>query len=103
MPLVPRWRTATAALSRRWLQTWTQDAWVPLLDRAIGAYLDVLKQWALEQIADLERDVDIDAASSMVPITTPNSAVHRATRAHDVEWLRQAAAAIDDNETMTTM
>lgn len=91
----PMWSALSASLRRRRLERWAAQHWRPPVERAVGAYLDVLKHWAREQIVALEGDVAGFAAAAAplarggdAPETDPSS------RERDIHWLRDTLASL---------
>jgi hypothetical protein len=44
----PLWARANQHLLRRWITERVRDAWHPAVERAVDAYLDVLRRWATD-------------------------------------------------------
>ncbi|MCA1561003.1 MAG: hypothetical protein LC804_12300 [Acidobacteria bacterium] len=47
----PAWTRLSTSLVRKWTADWLQKQWAPAVDRAVAAYLDVLKRWAIDGLA----------------------------------------------------
>jgi hypothetical protein len=90
----PAWTRVSASLLRKWTADRLQEQWAPAVDRAAAAYLDVLKRWAIDGLAQLREEFESGSRPLLAQLT-PNVAPtsDSATTApveSDLRWLRQA-------------
>jgi hypothetical protein len=90
----PLWARANQHLLRRWIAERVRDAWQPAVERAVDAYLDVLRRWATDGLTRLRREFEGQSR----PLLTQLTGVPAAGGANgsmttnlqrDLEWLRQ--------------
>lgn len=82
-----------AQLIRQWTADWLQDEWAPPFDRAVAAYLDVLKRWATDGLAQLREDFESGSRpiiAQLPPDAAPASGNANAPPIEsDLRWLHQ--------------
>jgi GTP-binding protein EngB required for normal cell division len=90
----PAWIRVSASLVRRWTADRLQEQWAPGLDRAVAAYLDVLKRWAADGLAQLREEFEGHSRpllAQLTPDVAPASDSANTARVEsDLRWLRQA-------------
>jgi hypothetical protein len=90
----PAWTRVSSSFLRKWTTDRLQKQWAPAVDRAVAAYLDVLKRWAIDGLAQLREEFESGSRPLLAQLT-PNVAPtsDSATTApveSDLRWLRQA-------------
>lgn len=91
----PLWAKASRHLLRRWIENRVQDACQSVVVAAVDAYLDVLRRWANERLADLRREFEGQSRPLLTRLTgTAPRAAHTAEstsdRQRDLARLRHA-------------
>lgn len=90
----PAWKRLSASLLRKWTADRLQELWAPALDRAVAAYLDVLKRWATDGLAQLREEFESGSRpllAQLTPDVAPASgSANTAPVESDLQWLRQA-------------
>jgi hypothetical protein len=85
-----RQRLASSEVDRRRLQ----ELWAPALDRAVAAYLDVLKRWATDGLAQVREEFESGSRpllAQLAPdVTRASGSANAAPVESDLRWLRQA-------------
>jgi GTP-binding protein EngB required for normal cell division len=90
---VPPWARVSASLLRRWTTDRLREQWTPALERAVVAYLDVLKRWASDGLAALREEFEsysrplVAQLSPDAGSTSPRA--NAAALESDLEWLRR--------------
>jgi hypothetical protein len=77
-----------------------RDAWQPVVERAVDAYLDVLRRWATDGLTRLRREFEGQSRPlltqlSGAPMAGGTKGSTTTALQRDLEWLRQ------DREEMT--
>jgi GTP-binding protein EngB required for normal cell division len=90
----PLWARANQHLLRRWITDRVRDAWQPAVERAVDAYLDVLRRWATDGLTRLRREFEGQSRPLLTQLTgAPTGGAAKAstttTAQRDLEWLRQ--------------
>ncbi len=90
----PLWARANQHLLRRWITERVLEAWRPTVERAVHAYLDVLRRWASDGLTRLRREFEGQSRPLLTQLTrTPASGAAKGsmttTLHRDLEWLRQ--------------
>ena len=90
----PAWTRVSASLLRKWTADRLQELWAPALDRAVAAYLDVLKRWATDGLAQVREEFESGSRPLLAQLTpdvapTSDSATTAPVDA-DLRWLRRA-------------
>jgi hypothetical protein len=90
----PLWARANQHLLRRWTTERVREAWQPAVERAVEAYLDVLRRWATDGLTRLRREFEGQSRPLLTQLTgapTSGAAKGSITTAlqRDLEWLRQ--------------
>jgi hypothetical protein len=90
----PAWTRLSTSLVRKWTAARLQKQWAPAVDRAVAAYLDVLKRWAIDGLAQLREEFESGSRPLLAQLTpdvapTPGSATTAPVES-DLRWLRQA-------------
>ncbi|MCC7241878.1 MAG: dynamin family protein [Acidobacteria bacterium] len=93
-PKAPVWARVNRRLFRRWIAERVRDEWQAPVERAVDAYLDVLRRWATDGLARLRREFEgqsrpllmqfIGASTTSATNASTTTAVQR-----DLEWLRR--------------
>jgi GTP-binding protein EngB required for normal cell division len=90
----PAWTRVSASLLRKWTADRLQELWAPALDRAVAAYLDVLKRWAIDGLAQLREEFESGSRPLLAQLTpdvgTASGSANTAPVESDLRWLRQA-------------
>jgi GTP-binding protein EngB required for normal cell division len=90
----PAWTRLSSSLVRKWTADRLQKQWAPAVDRAVAAYLDVLKRWAIDGLAQLREEFESGSRpllAQLTPDVAPTSdSATTAPIESDVRWLRQA-------------
>jgi hypothetical protein len=90
----PAWTHVSALLLRKWTADRLQELWAPALDRAVAAYLDVLKRWATDGLAQLREEFESGSRPLLAQLTPDAGpalgSAHGAPVEADLRWLRQA-------------
>jgi GTP-binding protein EngB required for normal cell division len=90
----PAWTRLSASLVRKWTADRLQKQWAPAVDRAMAAYLDVLKRWAIDGLAQLREEFESGSRpllAQLTPDVAPTSdSATTAPVESDLRWLRQA-------------
>jgi hypothetical protein len=96
----PAWTRISAALVREWAAARLQEHWAPALDRAVAAYLDVLKRWAADGVSHLRDEFESHSRPLLAQLSPESprqpSMADAALVESDLQWLRRAA---DPHET----
>jgi hypothetical protein len=90
----PLWARANQHLLRRWIAERVRDAWQPAVERAVDAYLDVLRRWATDGLTRLRREFEGQSRPLLTQLTDPHTGgVAKGSMTtklqRDLEWLRQ--------------
>ena len=90
----PLWARANQHLLRRWITERVREAWQPVVDRAVDAYLDVLRRWATDGLTRLRREFEGQSRPLLTQLTgAPTSGATKGSMTtslrRDLEWLRQ--------------
>jgi hypothetical protein len=90
----PAWTRLSTSLVRKWTAARLQKQWAPAVDRAVAAYLDVLKRWAIDGLAQLREEFESGSRPLLAQLTpdvapTPGSATTAPVES-DLRRLRQA-------------
>jgi GTP-binding protein EngB required for normal cell division len=91
----PMWVRASPLLLRRWVTARVQEQWGRVVDRAVAAYVDVLKRWASNGLARLREEFESHSRPLLVQLMPPtasqvSSATTHAALERDLSWLRLA-------------
>jgi hypothetical protein len=88
----PPWTHLSASLLRRWTADRLREEWGPALERAVAAYLDVLKRWASDNLAQLREEFESHSRPLLAQLSSDSGLASRTDAARlesDVEWLRR--------------
>jgi GTP-binding protein EngB required for normal cell division len=87
----PVWTRVSASLARKWLGDTLREQWAPALDRAVAAYLDVLKHWAADGFAQLREEFDSGSRPllAQLDVAPPPDRDGAVPVESDVRWLRE--------------
>jgi GTP-binding protein EngB required for normal cell division len=90
----PLWARANQHLLRRWIAERVRDAWQPAVERAVDAYLDVLRRWATDGLTRLRREFEGQSRPLLTELTgAPMTGAAKGSMTtnlqRDLEWLRQ--------------
>jgi hypothetical protein len=88
----PLWARANQHLLRRWIAERVRDAWQPAVERAVDAYLDVLRRWATDGLTRLRREFEGQSRPLLTQLTgapTAGGSKGSTNLQRDLEWLRQ--------------
>jgi GTP-binding protein EngB required for normal cell division len=90
----PLWARANHHLFCRWVTERVRDAWQPAVERAVDAYLDVLRRWATDGLSRLRREFEGHSRPLLTQLTGPPTTGAAkgsisTTLQRDLEWLRQ--------------
>jgi hypothetical protein len=90
----PLWARANQQLLRRWITERVREAWQPAVERAVDAYLDVLRRWATDGLTRLRREFEGQSRPLLTQLTgAPTSGAAKDSMTTslqlDLEWLRQ--------------
>ena len=89
----PWWTQAHRHLLRRWITERVHEAWHATVERAVEAYLDVLRRWATDGLTRLRREFEGQSRPLLTQLTdAPSTGGARLTTTttlqRDLEWLR---------------
>jgi hypothetical protein len=89
----PAWTRLSTSLVRKWTADRLQEQWAPAVDRAVAAYLDVLRRWATDGLAQLREEFESGSRpllAQLTPDVAPASgSANAASVESDLRWLRQ--------------
>jgi GTP-binding protein EngB required for normal cell division len=90
----PLWARANQHLLLRWMTERVRDAWQPAVERAVDAYLDVLRRWASDALTRLRREFEGQSRPLLTQLTgAPTASASKGSTTtglrRDLEWLRQ--------------
>lgn len=89
----PVWTRVSASLARKWFGDTLHEQWAPALDRAVAAYLDVLKHWAADGFAQLREAFESGSRPLLAQLDVAPAPPDRdgpVPVESDLRWLRQA-------------
>jgi hypothetical protein len=89
----PAWTHVSASLLRKWTADRLQELWAPALERAVAAYLDVLKRWATDGLAQLREEFESGSRPLLAQLDVTSAPPGRDRPVlveSDVRWLREA-------------
>ena len=104
---LPAWARISAGLARKWTSERLREHWAPALDRAVAAYLDLLKRWAADGLADLRDEFESHShplLAQLSPDAGPQpSNASAADIDADLEWLRRSSDAVSTPDDSTSL
>ncbi len=89
----PAWTHVSASLIRKWTVDRLQEQWAPAVDRAVAAYLDVLKRWATDRLAQLREEFESGSRPLLAQrdgTSAPPGRDGPVPVESDLRWLREA-------------
>jgi hypothetical protein len=89
----PAWTHVSVSLLRKWTADRLQELWAPALERAVAAYLDVLKRWATDQLAQLREEFESGSRPLLAQLDVTPAPPRRdgpVPVESDLRWLREA-------------
>jgi hypothetical protein len=90
----PPWTRVSVALLRRWTSDRLREQWEPALERAVAAYLDVLKRWATDSVMQLREDFESHSRPLLARLSpdggSPSSRMNAALIESDLQWLHRS-------------
>ncbi len=92
----PLWARVNDPLLERWVMQRVREAWQPTIERAVDAYLDVLRRWATDELTRVRRDFEGQSRPLLTLLTGVRSGgvANGSTTAieRDLRWLRRDRA-----------
>lgn len=93
----PLWTRVSASMLRRWASDRLRELWAPGLERAVAAYLDVLKRWATDSVEHLREEFDSHSRPLLAHLSpngsSPSARTNAALIESDLLWLRRTSSA----------
>ena len=91
----PMWARVTRFTLERWVAEKVRVEWSDIVDRAVGNYLEVLRGWGSERLAQIRREFDATSrplvAQLVSPPTRSGTRSQNSATDEDLKWLVGAA------------